>query len=427
MKVSRVLSGFSAVEANKLRKAAGKKQTDLMKSLHERFIEGARPRIESGETTVEEVEDIWSRIETFGNYGFCAAHATAYGAISCIEMWLKYHFPVEYICALLNNTKLGKKSSGSADELVAFINYARRNGIEVLGPDINKSSTEFTIEDGKIRFSLSHIKNVAKDAKTIVQFQPFADIADFHERVKSSPKDEEEEVDTEDASPVTDEADESPLPDEEMKKILLEEMAKMGKKVAGRRPNKKKIESLVAAGAFDCFGKRNDVVQAYYGLRKKPVKKPRKAKVVAEGEEVKPKKAAEEAPQYTDSQWIELEKEMIGLCLSQPPLYKVYEPTIRKEKWKLVSELPATTNKKVYVFGQIVSIRSHTSQKGNQMYIVNLTDGLDDMKFFVFQGGQQFFRDNYRAGSIGAIPLSKFDEGDTRFFDDNRECIVLQK
>lgn len=320
----------------------------------------------------------------------CKAHATAYGAITTIEMWLKYHFPTEYITALLNNAKLGKKNSSTDDEMVSFINYARRNGIEVLGPDVNKSGTEFTVENGKIRFSISHIKNVASDAETIVKNQPYASIADFHERAK--------------AEYVSDEG-----------------------KVTARRPNKKKIESLVSAGAFDCFGSRNDVARAYYDLRKKPAKKPRKAKEPLDGSELKPKKSEDVVPEHTDDEWVEIEKEMIGICLSQPPLYKLYEAQIVKERWKLICDTVASEIKRLYVFGQIKAIKPHVSKAGNSMYIVTITDGMDTMQFFVFQGGQQFFKDNYKIGYIGAIPLNKFDDGNTRFFDSNKECIVIKR
>jgi len=368
MKISQVLSGFTGPESNKLRKAIGKKLTDLMAEMKAKFIKGAKPRIDAGEITEMEVEQVWNLIESFAGYGFNRSHAICYSAISTVELWLKYHYPVEYITSLINNTELGKKKHGSEDIMVDYVNYARRRGITVLPPDINKSRENFTIENGAIRYSLGHIKNVASAASMIVSFQPFASVEDFHERVK------------------------------------IETEGKDGKKTA-RRPNKRVVESLIAAGAFDAFGTRNEVMAEYYRVRK----------------------GKEEVPQYTDEKWVELEKEMIGLCLSQPPLYKQYEDLIRQKGWCMIADVPSEKRKRIKVFGKIENIRPHVSKNGNSMYIVTITDGLDTMNFMVFQGGQQLFRDNFKQGYVGAIPLSKFDEGDSRFFDDRGEIEVLSR
>ena len=303
------------------------------------------------------------------SHNFCLAsglvtsnsHAVTYSAISTVEMWLKYHYLIEYVTALINNTKLGTKKHGY-DIFVHYINYARRRGIDVLSPDISKSKSKFTIDGEAIRFSLAHVKNVASQAPVIESFQPILSIEDFHERVK------------------------------------VETVGKTGKK-SSRRPNKKVVESLVAAGSFDEFGTRDEVMAEYYRCRKNK---------------------KEVAPEYTDEEWIEREKEVLGLCLSQPPLYKKYEDTIKANGWKLISE--ADDKKKVKVFGQVQSIKPHVSRKGSSMYIVHITDGLDVLKFYVFQGAQQFFRDNFKVDTMGAIPMDRFDDGGMRFFDDRGEC-----
>jgi hypothetical protein len=184
--------------------------------------------------------------------------------------------------------------------------------------------------------------------------------------------------------------------------VKVETIGKTGKKSA-RRPNKKVVESLVSAGAFDEFGTRNEVMVEYYRCRK--------------GKK-------EEPPQYEDEEWIEKEREVLGLCLSQPPLYKKYEDIIKSKGWKLISD--ADDKKKITVFGQVQSIKPHVSRKGSSMYIVHITDGLDVLKFYVFQGGQQFFRDNFKPDTIGGIPLDRFDDGGMRFFDDRGQCEALK-
>ena len=338
------------------------------------------------------------------------SHAICYSALSTAEMWLKYHYGVEFVTALINNTKPGKKKHGSENILVDYINYARRNGKEVLGPDVNKSGEEFTIDGGKIRFSLGHVKNVASAAPAIMSFQPFTSMEDFYNRVKMGPKEElEEKKDVEAEPDCIDEADEgqarSPEEVEEWKKMVLEEVAKVAKKRSVvRRPNKKVVESLIAAGAFDCFGSRNDVMKEYYRLRKNKKEVP---------------------SEYNEEQEVEREKEMLGICLSRPPIRKKHELLIQQKGWVKISDVADHASKKIRVFGMAENIRPHTSKAGNSMYIVQWTDGVDTMKFLVFQGGQQLFRDNFKVGVVGAVPLSKFDEGDTRFFDDNKICEMV--
>jgi len=365
MRMSQVLAGFTGPESNKLRKAIGKKIDVLMAEMKVKFIKGAQKRVDAGDITAEEVVKVWELMETFAGYGFNKSHAVAYSAISTVELWLKYHYLPEYLTALINNTKLGQKKYGY-DAFGHYINYARKKGIDVLGPDVSESKNKFTINGDKIRFSLSHIKNVASQAPVIESFQPIISIEDFHERVK------------------------------------VESVGKTGKTTA-KRPNKKVVESLVAAGAFDQFGTRNEVMTEYYRCRK--------------GKK-------EEPPQHTDDEWVELEKEVLGLCLSKPPLYKDYEDLIRKSKWKLVSE--ADEKKKVKVFGMIESIKPHTSKKGSSMYMVHMTDGLDVLNFWVFHGAQQFFRDHFKVGTIAAVPLDKFDDGGMRFFDDRAEAEIVK-
>jgi DNA polymerase III alpha subunit len=370
MRISQVLCGFDGPMANKLRKAMGKKIKSLMDEMKVKFMDVADKKTQAGEVTIEEVEAIFQQIEAFARYGFNKAHAVAYSAISTVEMWLKYNYKLEYVTALINNTKLGKKKHGY-DIFVHYLNYARRSGMDVRGPNISESKSQFTMQGprGKkfIRFSLAHVKNVANQAPVIESFQPITSIEDFHERVK------------------------------------VTTTGSTGKK-SSRRPNKKVVESLVAAGAFDEFGTRNEVMVEYYRCRKN------KKDVL---------------PEYTDEEWIEKEREVLGLCLSQPPLYKPYVDLIKENKWLLVSEAQTDDTKKVKVFGQIQSIKPHTSKKGSSMYIVNMTDGLDTMKFFVFQGGQQAFRDNFKVDTIGAVPMSRFDDGGMRFFDDRGKCEVV--
>jgi DNA polymerase III alpha subunit len=366
MLISRELAGFTMAEANRLRRGIGKKKDYIIADLRSQFMKGAKKKIDGGLVTQDEVETVWQKIRAFAKYGFCRSHSVAYSALTCAELWLKYHYPVQFITALLNNTHLGKKKFGH-ELLQAYINYARKRSFEVLGPDINRSKEPFTIEGESIRFSIGHIKNVANSAETIVAGQPYKDIADFYERA------------------------------------AVETVTAKGKPTK-KRINKRVVESLIFAGAFDCFGKREEVIKQYYECRKD------KKAVVFQG---------------TEKQWREHEEETIGVCLSVKPLRWRYAKEIKENRWCVISEVEGKGRTKV--FGRIASIIAKTSKKGNQMYIVDLTDDLDSMKFFVFGGGMTKFTNDFKTGYVGVIPLKKFEDSETRFYDVDREGEIIEK
>ena len=308
------------------------------------------------------------------------SHAITYSAISTVELWLKYRYPAEFMTALINNTKLGKKKHGSEDVMVDYIKYARRTlskiGVEVVGPDVNKSDEDFTIEPSasgrNIRFSIGHVKNVATSSGVVMANRPYASVQDFYDRVKT------------------------------------ESTGSTGKKTV-RRVNKKVVESLVAAGAFDSLvagstvaERRNAAMAEYYKARKEK----------------------EPAPERSEDEWEEAEKEAIGLCLSIPPIYKKYEAMVLKEKWDKLSDLE---EKRVMAFGRIEKIVPTNSKSGNPRFDVTISDGIDSLRFMVFMSSMQYFRDTFKVGYVVAMPLSKFDEGNTRFFDDRGKAVVVDK
>jgi DNA polymerase-3 subunit alpha len=369
--IARELAGFTPTEANNLRRTIGKKKVDLMAEQEDKFLKGAQKRVDAGDITADEVKKVFQLVKSFAGYGFNRSHSITYSAITTVELWLKYNYPVEYLTALLNNTKQGKKKYGSENVLVDYVNYARRRGIDVFPPSINGSGMDFRTDGKTIRFSLIHVKNVASAAGQIAKIatsKPFESMEDFYER------------------------------------CVYEAEVKTGKKagqVKETRPSKKVVESLIAAGAFDEFGDRNCVTAEYHRLRK----------------------SKEAPPSKTPEEWQTEEIEMTGLCLSTPPLRTTHEAEIVKNEWCRIGDL--SDKKKAMVFGRIEKIIPHTSKKGNSMFIVKLGDGIDSMTFFVFLGAMQRFRDETKVGEIVAVPLKKFNEGDTRFYDDKEGIIKV--
>jgi DNA polymerase-3 subunit alpha len=155
MRIAQVLAGISLAEADVLRKAVGKKDSELIKKEIGKFVEKAVAKGHDRKI----IEELGGQIETFGRYGFNKSHAVAYSVISYHTAWLKAHHPADFMAAILSS------SIGDTDNVVKFINEARELGIEVLPPDVNESGYKFTvIADQKMRFGLGAVRNVGRSA-----------------------------------------------------------------------------------------------------------------------------------------------------------------------------------------------------------------------------------------------------------------------
>ncbi|MDR3144606.1 MAG: DNA polymerase III subunit alpha [Puniceicoccales bacterium] len=183
MEAARVIAGYSLASADILRRAMGKKKVEVMNAQRDVFIKGAA---ECNGIPKKKAEEIFSLLEKFAGYGFNKSHSDAYAVIGYHTAYLKAHFPIEFMAALLSC------DSGNADKIRSLIAEATRMGIAVVGPDINKSEEEFTpyIVDGGgyILFGLAAIKGVGDTAaKSILSERSksghFSDFTDFINRI----------------------------------------------------------------------------------------------------------------------------------------------------------------------------------------------------------------------------------------------------
>jgi len=202
MEIARKLAGFTPGDADMLRKAMGKKLHDEMLVQRSRFLEGAK----KNGITPKKAEKIFDLMAKFAGYGFNKSHSAAYALIAFQTAYLKQHYRIEFMAALLGS------DMGNTDQVVKYINECRESSIPVAPPDINGSSREFTVSEGGIRFGLAAIKNVGASAiEEILKVRedgPFGSLMDFLTRVDS------------------------------------------------RKVNRKVVESLIKAGAFDSTGER---------------------------------------------------------------------------------------------------------------------------------------------------------------------------
>ncbi|MBI3719737.1 MAG: DNA polymerase III subunit alpha [Sphingobacteriales bacterium] len=200
MLLSQKLAGFSKGDADVLRKAMGKKQIAVLNKMKKQFIDGATAKNHPAEV----LEKIWTDWEAFAQYAFNKSHSTCYAYVAYQTAYLKSHYPSEYMAAVLNN-------AGALEKITFFMDECRRMGLKVLGPDINESLKGFAVnKKGEIRFGLGGLKGVGEAAiESIIE--------------------------------------------ERQKKGNYITVFDLIKRVNQRSVNKKTLESLVYAGAFDCF------------------------------------------------------------------------------------------------------------------------------------------------------------------------------
>ena len=174
MEISRVLSGFSDVEADNLRKGIGKKLDYIFKEYKPKFIQGA---INNG-VDEEIAEIIWNKIEKSSSYSFNKSHSVGYSLITYQTAYLKTYYPIEYYMCLLNNTE-------DEDKRIRIYNEIKSIDKEIINPDINISKAITSIDDNKIYLSLSLIKGVGEKAvEKIIENQPYVSYEDFCDKCK---------------------------------------------------------------------------------------------------------------------------------------------------------------------------------------------------------------------------------------------------
>ncbi len=201
MMIAVAVSGFSLAEADVLRKAMGKKKIEVMTEQKEKFVEGAAKR----GVAREKARELWEYIEPFAGYGFNKSHSVAYAMLAYKTAYLKAHYPVAFMAAMLNS------ELSSSDAIAKYIAECRNMGIAVLPPDINESEWPFTVVGGAIRFGLGGVKGVGEGA--------IDEVLAARRRVKR-----------------------------------FRSLSHLACELDSRQVNRKCFESLVKAGAFDGLG-----------------------------------------------------------------------------------------------------------------------------------------------------------------------------
>ena len=328
MQTAQVIAGFSMADADNLRKAMGKKIPSVMREQEDRFVAGC---VENGHP--ESLgKDLFGFIEHFAGYGFNKSHSAAYALVAYQTAWLKAHYPAEYMAALLTAVKSNK------DKTAAYLHECRMMGIAVLVPGVNVSERDFMATDGDIVFGLSAVRNVGEAVVDLIvaerkEHGAYEDFFDFIERVDIQ--------------------------------VL----------------NKRTIESMVKAGAFDSMGhSRRGLLEVAHQIVDTTLERRR----------------AEEAGQYSlfgggasevsdvphdvaDHEWdkkvrLAFEKEMLGLYVSDHPLLGIEKMLAQMTDTPIPGLWDREDRSQASIAGVIGSVNRRYTRKGDPMVYFSLED-----------------------------------------------------
>lgn len=342
MQIAKDLCGFTGGQADTLRKGVAKKKPEVLAALKKDFIDGA---MHNSDISRAKIDEFWRSLEAFAAYCFPKAHSSCYATIAYWTAYLKANYPDAFMGALMTS------DYDDTDRLAIEIGECKHMGITVLPPDINESFAEFAVvpDTSQIRFGMNAVKNVGTAAvEEILRARAvdgkFASLEDF------------------------------------LSKINV------------RIVNRKSLESLVKAGAFDRFGERSlllhnlDVLTAYANRMQKDLSS---GQTDLFGELIdatahRPKLLLDtNGPTFNGSEQLQWERELLGLYLSQHPL-DAYEVLLDEQTMPLDAIKPELDGKPVVIGGSIIDSREITTKNGQKMAFVKLGDKYAELEVIIF-------------------------------------------
>ncbi|HSE56797.1 MAG TPA: DNA polymerase III subunit alpha, partial [Candidatus Paceibacterota bacterium] len=356
------LAGYSWLDADKFRKAMGKKIPAEMAEQKDKFYKGCT---EYGGLTKKHIDELWKKIEPFAAYGFNKAHAASYGMVAYKTAYLKANYPAEYMTACMT------AESGDIETCSEYIEEARRMGFAILPPDINESFSDFTVvvEDGvvtkKIRFGLNNIKNFGTEIGKAI-------IAERKARGK------------------------------------FESLESFLERVTHKNLNKKSVEALISCGALDAFGDRGVLfanIESLLSFHKGITSTANASQdSLFEGLASKPKavlalKPTEPAPLTQKLAW---EKELLGLYISGHPLDE-HQDKIEKSGNTIKTLLGKGECKGKILVAAVHDVRVLYTKNNSKMAFVVLQDKTGTLEGVVFPEAFKTIEPVLQPGKVIAI------------------------
>ena len=370
MLLSRLLAGFTRGQSDELRKAMGKKLIDKMTALKEKFLAGGKQNGYQEKI----LNKIWADWEKFASYAFNKSHATCYSWVAYQTAWLKANYPSEYMAAVLSN------NLNNITEITKFMDECKAMGMNVLCPDVNESFLKFSVNsEGDVRFGLAAIKSVGQGAANDIIAErekngPYSDIFDFVERVNLS------------------------------------------------SCNKKTIEALALAGAFDSLpgihreqffatnSKGEEFMETLIRYGSKYQMDKQGAMVSLFGDDTSFQIARPEIPQaarWSDLERLNKERELIGIYLSAHPLddYEFILKYVCNADTVRLQELEPLNGMEITFGGIITMVREGQTKRGSPYTIFKIEDYAGSYEMALFS------EDSVNFGRYARIGLSIYIEG----------------
>jgi DNA polymerase-3 subunit alpha len=365
MQAAQVLAGYSLGEADLLRRAMGKKIRKEMQAQRERFVSGATERgVEKGQA-----EAIFELLERFADYGFNKSHAAAYALVAYQTAYMKANYPVEFLAASMT------LSMGNTDKLAEFRAEAVRLGIKVEPPSVNRSGVEFDVKGNTIFYALAALKGVGRQAVEAMVAargeQAFADLGDFARRINP------------------------------------------------RAVNKRVLESLAAAGAFDCIERERARASAAIDVVMAAAQRTHEAQTVGQSELFGGPAARETLPIPAAAAWLPAERmqkeyDAVGFFLTGHPLddYAALLKGLRTQSWSELARAVKAGATAGRVAATVVSRMERRTKSGSKMGIIGLSDPSAHYEAIIFQEGLDHYRDLLEPGTAVLLFLSAEAQGD---------------
>ncbi len=330
MQIAQTLAGYTLGGADMLRRAMGKKKPEEMAKQRAGFEEGAVKNGVDGELAMK----IFDLVEKFAGYGFNKSHSAAYALVSYQTLWLKTHFPAEFMAAVMT------ADMDNTDKIVTLVDECQRMGLTVIPPDVNTGRYRFSVnEDGHIVYGIGAVKGVGEGPiEAILEARdrdgPFRDLFDFCNRV-------------------------------DIKKL-----------------NKRVMEKLILSGAMDRLGPHRAALMATLEEAMRAAEQHAKAQAVGQvdmfgvlTEEIDDvKKAFANVPHWPDKVWLEGERETLGLYLTGHPINQYSGELRRYTSGRLCDLHPTSRDTVTTAAGLVIAARSMVTKRGNKMGIFTLDD-----------------------------------------------------
>ncbi|MCC4263613.1 DNA polymerase III subunit alpha [Oceanimonas baumannii] len=329
MQIAQVLAGYSLGGADLLRRAMGKKKPEEMAKQRAGFEAGAVANGIDGELAMK----IFDLVEKFAGYGFNKSHSAAYALVSYQTLWLKTHFPAEFMAAVMT------ADMDNTDKVVTLVDECQRMGLTLIPPDVNTGRYRFTVnEDGHIVYGIGAIKGVGEaPIESIIAAReaggPFRDLFDFCNRV-------------------------------DLKKL-----------------NKRVMEKLILSGAMDRLGPHRAAIMASLGEAMQAADQHAKAEALGQGdmfgvlvEEDSVEHAFADVPHWPDKIWLDGERDTLGLYLTGHPINQYAKELRHYTSGRLNEVQPGGRDRISTVAGLVIAARVMTTKRGNRMGILTLDD-----------------------------------------------------